>query len=347
MDILSFILGYIKGKSQGGGNVNGDIDAINDRLDVILGEVIGENKYTVTFIGADGSTLHTETVIERDDCRDPANIGLIPEPTKESTKYYSYTFNGWSLVNGGVADENVLKKITSDITVYAAFVEKKIYLASGYIGDYFYDSAWDRLEKDGTNVSWKIDPDYTLFLTGSGEMSDNIESDGRITDREYGSGFLTTWHNYRNKITSVQIEYGITNIGRYAFAEMPNLQSVSIPNSVIKIDAWAFENCTALTDVILPTKLKSILGLAFKGCTSITSIIIPASVNWIAQEAFNGSGITNATFQHTTGWKLFDTKSDTIIAEYTSEEMCDTTLMASVITGLYNKQLRNYELREW
>ena len=42
-------------------------------------------------------------------------------PSKSSTAQYSYTFSGWSLVDGGDANPRALKNVTSDRVVYAAF----------------------------------------------------------------------------------------------------------------------------------------------------------------------------------------------------------------------------------
>lgn len=121
MDILSFVLGYNKGKKQSGGNV----DAINDRLDTILGEVVGENKYTVTFIGADGSTLCSIIVVEGDNCADPVSSGIISKPTKASTELYTYSYSGWSSSANGTASSSLLKNITEDKTLYAVFKESE------------------------------------------------------------------------------------------------------------------------------------------------------------------------------------------------------------------------------
>ncbi len=110
MDIVSFLIGYESGASAGG--VVTDVDAM---LDEINGENI--NGMIVTFVGVDGTVLHEEVVTPGFDCPNPK----IPTPTKESTVANVFTFNGWSLVDGGEADENALKKVTAHRTVYAAF----------------------------------------------------------------------------------------------------------------------------------------------------------------------------------------------------------------------------------
>lgn len=81
----------------------------------------GVEAYTVTYIGADGSTLHTKLCIKGNTVCEPYEVGEIDIPIKESTPQYNYTFNGWSLTEGGTANENALFNITADRTVYAAF----------------------------------------------------------------------------------------------------------------------------------------------------------------------------------------------------------------------------------
>lgn len=75
----------------------------------------------VTFIGADGTELYRMPVLDGDDCKDPYTRGDIEKPTKESTVSQVFTYNGWALTEGGSADANVLKAVTEDKTVYAAF----------------------------------------------------------------------------------------------------------------------------------------------------------------------------------------------------------------------------------
>ena len=76
----------------------------------------------VTFMNEDGSTeLYKRPVADGDDCADPVKRGLISEPTKESTAQYNYTHVGWSASPSGALDENILKAVKADKTVYANF----------------------------------------------------------------------------------------------------------------------------------------------------------------------------------------------------------------------------------
>ncbi|MDE6425511.1 MAG: leucine-rich repeat protein [Ruminococcus sp.] len=58
------------------------------------------------------------------------------------------------------------------------------------------------------------------------------------------------WNEYLENITSTSVGSHITEIGRYLFSGMNNLQSVTLPESVKKIDIYAFNDCSSLGELI-------------------------------------------------------------------------------------------------
>jgi len=95
-------------------------------------------------------------------------------------------------------------------------------------------------------------------------------------------------------ITSVILEDGVTNVGKYAFYDCKELTGISIPNTVTRIGAYAFLNCDDLENVAIPDTVRIIGAYAFADCSSITSIAIPNSVTTIAEDAFyNCTGLTS------------------------------------------------------
>ncbi|MDR2887981.1 MAG: leucine-rich repeat domain-containing protein [Bacteroidales bacterium] len=61
------------------------------------------------------------------------------------------------------------------------------------------------------------------------------------------------WYNeeYRNSITSVIIEEGISNIGKYTFYQCNNIVSIIIPGSITDISSGAtFTGCRKITKII-------------------------------------------------------------------------------------------------
>ncbi len=120
----------------------------------------------------------------------------------------------------------------------------------------------------GDNLTWTLDSDYALTIPGTGAMTD-WEKDGESYPH-------TPWYSYRESITSVTIDDGVTTIGEYAFYNCTGMTSVDIPNSVISIGKGAFYGCKSLTGVTIPDSVTSIGSYAFRGCTGMTGITADA-----------------------------------------------------------------------
>ena len=136
----------------------------------------------------------------------------------------------------------------------------------------------------GSNVTWSLDDNGTLTISGSGKIED------------YRSDFDQPWYSNRSDITSVVIEPGVTSIGSQAFYECSNLTSITIPSGLTSIGEQAFGNCTGLTSITIPSGLISIGDYAFWNCTGLTSITIQNGVTSIGTGAFwNCTGLTSIT----------------------------------------------------
>lgn len=170
-----------------------------------------------------------------------------------------------------------------------------------------------------SNVSWSLNEDGTLTISGTGPMP-----------ADYSAG-QWPWDDQRDIIRAVTIEVGVTSIGDAAFSGCKSLTSIRIPASVTSIGNYAFDNCTWLTSIKIPasvtsigcyafhscsglqmvtfgenSQLTAIEAYAFEGCTSLTSISIPASVTFIGDHAFlSCTGLQTVTFD-------IDSKLETI-----------------------------------
>lgn len=87
-----------------------------------------EITYTITYYNYDGSeVLDTETVTTTWGVPVNASGYTGTTPTKASDSTYDYTFAGWSsTINANAAEANVLKNLTGDKNVYAAFSQTEI-----------------------------------------------------------------------------------------------------------------------------------------------------------------------------------------------------------------------------
>ena len=79
------------------------------------------------------------------------------------------------------------------------------------------------------SVTWSLDDEGTLTVSGSGAMA----------DYEYDDA---PWYDYRSSIKQIVIENGVTSIGDAAFNCCTSLSSVTIADSVTWIGCQAFED---------------------------------------------------------------------------------------------------------
>lgn len=126
----------------------------------------------------------------------------------------------------------------------------------------------------GENLTWTLDSEGTLIISGTGDMENYTSSDA------------IPWRSYSAFIKNVVIEEGVTSICNWAFCNDVELTKIEIPNSVSKIYDGAFMNCSSLQSIVLPEGLIIIGGTAFKDCTSLSEIMIPDSVTEIRYSAF-------------------------------------------------------------
>ena len=123
----------------------------------------------------------------------------------------------------------------------------------GYSGDRYCPDCDTVFEKGYTywnedNLTWKLDADGTLTISGTGAM------------KNYKDGDQSPVFNNSN-VKKVVIEDGVTSIGNYAFS-YTGLKSITIPDSVTSIGNYAF-SYTDLKSITIPDRVTSIGNYAF------------------------------------------------------------------------------------
>ncbi|MBR4425993.1 MAG: hypothetical protein IKS66_08685, partial [Oscillospiraceae bacterium] len=83
-------------------------------------------------------------------------------------------------------------------------------------------------EGDGTNLSWTLDSDGVLTISGTGRMAGFGSSTSEST---------APWMPYRSRIRSLVIEDGVTSIGEIAFV-YSGISNLFLPASITRI-GWA------------------------------------------------------------------------------------------------------------
>ncbi|MCH5184876.1 MAG: leucine-rich repeat protein [Oscillospiraceae bacterium] len=173
----------------------------------------------------------------------------------------------------------------------------------------------------GDNLTWVLDEEGTLTISGTGDMW------------SWNSSSSVPWYSYRNDIKNITVNNGVTTIGSYAFSDCGRLTSITIPSALTSIGKRAFEYSSSLTDIyisdwaawfdvsfddlysnplfyvkniyingkritdiIIPSGVTSIGNYAFAGYSDFTNITIPDGVTSIGDSAFEYcSGLTSIT----------------------------------------------------
>ena len=127
---------------------------------------------------------------------------------------------------------------------------------------------------EGDNVTWTLDDDGTLTLSGSGSM------------KNYAWNSSPWYQN--DSIRSLRVEEGVTSLGDYAFYNCAALEEAVLPESIAALGKYAFCGCEKITEIVLPAGLTEIGSGAFYGCAGLTNVNIPSGVTLIDSYTFCG-----------------------------------------------------------
>ncbi|MBQ2679271.1 MAG: leucine-rich repeat protein [Firmicutes bacterium] len=106
---------------------------------------------------------------------------------------------------------------------------------------------------EGDNVTWTLDDEGTLTISGTGAMK------GGMPPQDWQS------------VKTVVIKNGVTSIGDGAFWGCENMTSVELPDSMTSIGDAAFYICHNLTSVIIPKNVTNI-EVSFYYCWGLTEV---------------------------------------------------------------------------
>ncbi|MBO5452775.1 MAG: leucine-rich repeat protein [Clostridia bacterium] len=115
-------------------------------------------------------------------------------------------------------------------------------------------------------INWYLVGD-TLTVTGTGNMAGK------------DSASAQPWYPYKDQIKNVVIEEGITQIGKYAFGDLTNVEEIVIPSTVTNVQAAAFIRMSGLKKVTLSPGIATLGTNSFKDCTAL------AEVNFLGKKA--------------------------------------------------------------
>lgn len=122
----------------------------------------------------------------------------------------------------------------------------------------------------GNGITFKYNfPTYTLAITGTGDMANY---DHLYNNQPYA--------NYRYIVRYLNIEEGITSIGKNAFKLFISLISVNLSNSVTSIQSDAFRGCIELVSINI-SSIKYLGSSVFQNCSSLTLFEVPSGIDAI------------------------------------------------------------------
>lgn len=187
-------------------------------------------------------------------------------------------------VDAAPVEQPVGELAESDVAVTSATT-----VASGYCGG----------EGNGRNLTWTLDSDGLLTISGKGAMA-NYDSESkpapwcdndqvnfqRVVIKTGVTSIGESAFYWCTNLTDVTIPDSVTTVGDYAFYSCSGLTNITIPNSVISIGSYTFSDCSSLTAITIPGSVTAIGSGTFYGCTNLISITIPNSVTSIGNRAF-------------------------------------------------------------
>lgn len=138
----------------------------------------------------------------------------------------------------------------------------------------------------GENVTWSLDSDGVVTVSGTGEMS-NYGWYGDVNPNR-------VFQDLSGSVRKVVIEDGVKNVGSSVFFRLENLTDVTIPDSVTSIGVDSFNYCTALESITLPETVTFIDTGAFANCHSLKKFKFPSNITCINDWMFhNSTGLTS------------------------------------------------------
>ena len=252
-------------------------------------------------------SLSCKSSLKRSDFGGQADLVSASHTLKKTEAKASCTENGnkeyWTCEHCGkyfLSDDTnpeTAKAVEFSETITPALNHKNAYIrdiskptetAPGYSGDRYCPDCNTVLEKGYTywnedNLTWKLDADGTLTISGTGAMKNYNNTDNLSPV-------------YKNSsVKKVVIEDGVTNIGERAFYDCSSLTSITIPDSVTSIGTSAFNGCISLPSITLPDSVTSIGNFAFEWCSGLSSITLSNNITSIGDFAFHGCPLTSIT----------------------------------------------------
>ena len=147
-------------------------------------------------------------------------------------------------------------------------------------------TAYSQLNSEKRNVQgvvFTLDENAKTALVGAAS-ADGSYAHGNALSADSGA----TSVELPSVVTYNSVEYQVTGIAPYAFADAEELGAVTIPDTVLTIGEGAFSGCTGLRSIELPYSLERLEKKTFSDCSGLIGVSMKAKLAVIGEEAFSG-----------------------------------------------------------
>ena len=184
-----------------------------------------------------------------DDCLTLVDDMAFNDCTALTDVYYSSTLSDWNAIDIDAHNDPLL-----DATLHTVAHEAQL----------------------TDDLSWSVDDTGLLRIWVDDSLMGSGEELGIPDFTNYTN---TPWYaDYKDMITALRVESGVTSIGRNAFGHLTKLSTIKIADSVTIIGNYSFAYCTSLEDFTLPNSVTRILAYTFQNCTYLEQIHLPDSI---------------------------------------------------------------------
>ena len=160
------------------------------------------------------------------------------------------------------------------------------------------NESWNSFNKTGFGgaIYWTDDPEEEIIGGSCGNQAAWILVDGTLTiygqkgTRGYSNKTDVPWYEYREQITKIVVEDGITSLGNYQFMGCENVTEVYLSNTLTFIGVNAFSTCGKLATITIPATVNTINGYAFNKCVSLDEVVFEGYPATISGTAFANTG---------------------------------------------------------
>ena len=217
--------------------------------------------------------------------------------------------------------------------------------------------------KCGDNLTWELDSNGLLTISGSGRMYDYQDTQDNTPEGQNSpwtvaaDGTFLFWY-----VHEIKINYGVTHIGDTAFKYCHYVDEITIPSSVTSIGESAFRNCKNLRSVTIPDTITSIGEDAFRLDENLSVIFFSGSKEqWnnlnpsslgLSEDFTAAGGYANVTFiklgvivtdgdtpDVTDVASLYDQLTGQAETEYTQREELSADVNRDGMLDVYDLQL--------